>query len=112
MCLGIPGQVTHIFVHDDVRMGKLNFGGIVKEVCLEYLPQIHVGDYAIVHVGFAIAQVDEASAQETLRLFREMGALDSELSPEVHAAPIAADACPADPWAGATAPRSPWSEPR
>jgi hydrogenase expression/formation protein HypC len=102
MCLGIPGQVTHIFEENGIRMGKLNFGGIVKEVCLEYLPQIHIGDYAIVHVGFAIAQVDEASAQETLRLFREMGALDSELSTEVQATPTATDACPADPWAEVT----------
>lgn len=110
MCLGIPGQVTRIFEDNGLRMGKLNFGGIVKEVCLEYLPQIHVGDYAIVHVGFAIAQVDEASAQETLRLFREMGALDSELSPEAHAAPTTADACPVDPWVGATTPPSSWTE--
>src|SRR5262245_56371175 len=102
MCLGIPGQVTHIFAENGIRMGKLNFGGIVKEVCLEYLPQIHVCDYAIVHVGFAIAQVDEASAQEMLRLFRELDALDSDLSPEVHAAPTAVDACPADPWADAS----------
>jgi hydrogenase expression/formation protein HypC len=62
------------------RMGKVNFGGIVKEVCLAYLPDIAVGDYTIVHVGFAITKVDEASAMQTLETFREMGLLDEEFS--------------------------------
>ena len=57
----------------------MNFGGIIKEVCLEYLPELKVGDYAIVHVGFAITQVDEASAHETLKLFEELGTLQEEL---------------------------------
>jgi hydrogenase expression/formation protein HypC len=86
--------VTERFERDGARMGKVNFGGIVKDVCLEYVPEVNVGDYVIVHVGFAITQVDEASAQETLRLFREMGALEADL------APVAPDACPVDPWAG------------
>jgi hydrogenase expression/formation protein HypC len=80
MCLAIPGRVEEI--HDDglVRMGKVNFSGIVKEVCLAYLPELQVGDYTIVHVGFAISKVDETSAQATLKAFREMGLLDEELS--------------------------------
>lgn len=102
MCLGIPGQVTARFERDGAHMGKVNFGGIVKEVCLEYVPEVNVGDYVIVHVGFAITQVDEASAQETLRLFREMGALEADLAPDASVAP---DACPVDPWAGAGAQR-------
>ncbi len=57
-------------------MGKVNFGGIVKEVCLEYVPDATVGDYTIVHVGFAITRLDEASALETLRLLGELGGLD------------------------------------
>lgn len=61
-------------------MGKVNFGGVVKEVCLAYLPEIQVGDYAIVHVGFAISQIDEESAQETLRTFEELGLLEDELA--------------------------------
>ena len=61
-------------------MGKVNFGGVVKEVCLAYLPEIQVGDYAIVHVGFAISQVDEASAEETLRTFDQLGLLEEELA--------------------------------
>ena len=60
-------------------MGKVDFDGILKEVCLAYLPEIQVGDYTIVHVGFAITQLDEEAAQETLALFREIGALEEEL---------------------------------
>ena len=60
-------------------MGKVNFGGVVKEVCLAYLPEIQPGDYTIVHVGFAISQIDEQSAQETLRTFEELGLLEEEL---------------------------------
>ena len=79
MCLAVPGQVETIFESNGTRMGKVNFGGVVKEVCLAYLPDIQVGDYTIVHVGFAISQIDEVSAQETLRTFEELGLLEDEL---------------------------------
>ena len=79
MCLAVPGQVESIFEDNGARMGKVNFGGVVKEVCLVYLPDIQVGDYTIVHVGFAISQIDEASAQETLKTFEELGLLEDEL---------------------------------
>jgi hydrogenase expression/formation protein HypC len=79
MCLAIPGKVESVSDEGPVRMGKVNFGGIVKEVCLAYLPDLQVGDYTIVHVGFAISKVDEASAQQTLQTFREMGVLEEEL---------------------------------
>ena len=79
MCLGVPGKIIEIYEVDDIRMGKLDFDGIKKEVCLAYLPTIQVGDYAIVHVGFAITQLDEASALETLAMFRELGTLQEEL---------------------------------
>ncbi len=79
MCLAVPGQVEQIFEDNGTRMGKVNFGGVVKDVCLAYLPGIQVGDYTIVHVGFAISQIDEASAQETLRTFNELGLLEEEL---------------------------------
>lgn len=105
MCLGIPGRVQEIYEADGVRMGKVNFGGIVKEVCLDYVPEIAVGDYTIVHVGFAITRVDEASAQESLRLFREMGMLDEELHPDQYEGAAAPPACPVDPWGGATSGR-------
>lgn len=78
MCLGIPGRVIEIS-DDGLRMGKVDFDGIVKEVCLAYLPEIAVGDYTIVHVGFAITRLDEASAKETLALFHELGVLQEEL---------------------------------
>ena len=84
-------------------MGKVNFGGVVREVCLAYVPDVAVGDYAIVHVGVAISKIDEESALETLKLFEEMGILDEELA--VHpSAPVDA-ACNTGPSSGdATAP--------
>ena len=79
MCLGIPGKVIDIYDTNNVLMGKVDFGGLVKEVCLAYVPEIVVGDYVIVHVGFAITQLDEESAQESLALLRQIRALDEEL---------------------------------
>jgi hydrogenase expression/formation protein HypC len=73
MCLGIPGQVTAIFESDGLRMGRVDFGGVVKDVCLAYVPDIQIGEYTIVHVGFAITRLDEASALETLALFAQVG---------------------------------------
>ena len=78
MCLAVPGQVREIYEAHGTRMGRVNFGGIVKEVCLAYLPDLAVGDYTIVHVGFAISRIDEESAQRTLETFREMGLLEEE----------------------------------
>jgi len=63
-------------------MGRVNFGGIEKEVCLAYLPDISVGEYTIVHVGFAIARLDEEAAHKTLAMFRELGLLDEEFGIE------------------------------
>lgn len=80
MCLGIPGRVTEVYDKHGVMMGKVDFDGILKEVCLAYVPEIQVGDYTIVHVGFAITQLDEQEAQETLAMFREMGVLEDELN--------------------------------
>ena len=82
MCLAVPGQIKDIYESMGTRMGKVSFGGIVKEVCLAYLPDIAVGDYTIVHVGFAITKVDEASAMQTLQTFRDMGLLDEEFGEE------------------------------
>ncbi|MGC9543519.1 HypC/HybG/HupF family hydrogenase formation chaperone [Streptomyces sp. UG1] len=80
MCLGIPGRILE--VHDDagLRMATVDFGGIRREVCLSYTPEAAVGSYVIVHVGFAITQVDEAEAQRTLDVLRSMAdAVESEL---------------------------------
>jgi hydrogenase expression/formation protein HypC len=76
MCLAIPGKVLAI-VNDanGVRMGRTDFGGIVKQVCLEYTPDVNVGDYVLVHVGFALNKVDEDEALKTLELFAEIGQL-------------------------------------
>jgi hydrogenase expression/formation protein HypC len=78
MCLGVPGKVTQIYNVNGMKMGKVDFGGVVREACLEYLPEIQVGDYTIIHVGFGISQLDEAEAQETLSLLRQIGALEEE----------------------------------
>jgi hydrogenase expression/formation protein HypC len=107
MCLGVPGQVVEIWGEETgLRMGRVDFGGIRKEVCLAYLPEVAVGDYAIVHVGFAITRLDEASARESLRLFRELGLLDEELGT---AAPDDAvpPACPVPRWAAPPGPPAP-----
>jgi len=80
MCLAVPGRVESIRVEAGVRMGRLNFGGVIKDVCLAYVPAIAVGDYAIVHVGFAIGRLDEAAARATLSTFAEIGRLEEELA--------------------------------
>jgi hydrogenase expression/formation protein HypC len=80
MCLAIPGKVEEIAEENGLRMGRVNFGGVVKRVCLDYVPEIAVGDYTIVHVGFALQKIDEEEAEKTLALFREMGVLEEELA--------------------------------
>ncbi len=72
MCLGIPGKIVEIYTTGGLRMGKVDFGGVTREACLEYLPDIQVGDYTVIHVGFAITRLSEAEAQESLALVREM----------------------------------------
>ena len=92
MCLAIPGKVEEIFQEGDLRIGRVNFGGIIKRVCLDYVPEVEVGDYTIVHVGFAISKIDEETAEQTLRDFRELGILDEELGGEEEAFARAATA--------------------
>jgi hydrogenase assembly chaperone HypC/HupF len=78
MCLAVPGRVLDIEDRDGTRMASVDFGGVVKEVCLEYLPDLQVGEYAIVHVGFALQRLDEESARQTLALFADLGLLVEE----------------------------------
>jgi len=85
MCLAIPGRVEEITTENGLKVGRVNFGGVVKRVCLDYVPDLEVGDYTIVHVGFALSKIDEENAQKTLALFREMGMLDEELATEEEA---------------------------
>ena len=82
MCLGIPGRLLSRYDLHGQPMGRVDFGGVVKPICLAYVPEIAVGEYTIVHVGFAIAVVDEQSATESLELFRQMGVLEEELGPD------------------------------
>lgn len=79
MCLGIPGRVAETWGEGPERMATVEFGGVSKTVCLAYVPDVVVGDYTIVHVGFALTRLDEASALETLALFDSLGMLDEEL---------------------------------
>lgn len=72
MCLGIPGKITQIYERNDFPMGKIDFSGVIKEICLAYVPEAKVGDYALVHVGFAISLMDEDEATETLKLIRDL----------------------------------------
>ncbi len=73
MCLAIPGKVVEIDTSTQPTMGKVSFSGIKKEVCLELVPEVKVGDYVIVHVGFALSIVNEQEAMETLKLIERMG---------------------------------------
>ena len=79
MCLAVPGKIVDVWEEQGTRMATVDFDGIRKEICLAYLPDAELGDYAIVHVGFAISKVDEASARETLQMFRDLGILDENL---------------------------------
>jgi len=79
MCLGIPGKIISIEENDlGVPMGKVSFGGIVKEACLAYTPEAQVGDYVIVHVGFAISRLDEEEARQTLEALTELEEIAAE----------------------------------
>lgn len=80
MCLGVPGKLVEIRQQDDLPMGRVEFGGILKDVCLAYTPEAQVGDYILVHVGFALSCIDEAEAQETFRLLREIAAVGDDSS--------------------------------
>ena len=78
MCLAVPGRVVGVEERHDTVMAEVDFGGVRKDVCLQYLPDVGVGDYVIVHVGFAIQRLDERSARETLAEFERLGLLEEE----------------------------------
>lgn len=82
MCLGVPGKLIEIYETNRLRMGKVDFGGVMREACLEYLPDVKVGDYVIIHVGFAISQLSEKEAAETLSILREISDINAELGVE------------------------------
>ncbi len=82
MCLAVPGKVLEIDTGSNPIMGKVSFGGIKKEVCLDLVPDVKIGEYVIVHVGFAINTLDEEEAQETLKLLEQMGETKSPSTPD------------------------------
>ena len=79
MCLGVPGKIIEIYTKENLRMGRIDFGGVIREACLEYVPEAEAGEYVVVHVGFAISQLSEEEAMETLKLLREIGEFNSEM---------------------------------
>lgn len=72
MCLAIPGRVVEVYEEAGLPMGRLDYGGVIHQACLAYLPEINVGDYAIVHAGFAISILNEEEAQESFKIWAEM----------------------------------------
>jgi len=83
MCLGVPGRIIEVYESNDLKMGKIDFGGVVREACLAYVPNAEVGEYVVVHVGFAISLLSEEEAHETLALLREIMNIEDEIGPEV-----------------------------
>lgn len=79
MCLAVPGKVVSIDESNpELKMAKVNFGGVAKDVCIQWLEDIKIGDYVLVHVGFALNKIDEKDAEETLRIFKEMSDVEGE----------------------------------
>jgi hydrogenase expression/formation protein HypC len=77
MCLGVPGKIIEIYEAGGLPMGKIDFGGVTREACLSYVPEAKVGDYTIIHVGFALNLISEEEAQETLDLLRQIAEVEN-----------------------------------
>ena len=86
MCLAVPGKVIDIEGDGELRMGRVDFSGVQRQACLAYVPEVAVGDYVLVHVGFAISRIDEEAAHETLAALKEMGELAELGTPAANAA--------------------------
>ncbi len=82
MCLGVPGKIVETYEKGGLHMARVDFGGIFREACLDYVPEAKVGEYCIIHVGFAISVLSESEAMETLDLLRQIGGIEEELGPE------------------------------
>jgi len=82
MCLGVPGKIIEIYEQNDIRMGKVDFGGVIREVCLAYVPEAEIDEYVLIHVGFALNVISEEEAQETLSLLREIASANELYPPE------------------------------
>jgi hydrogenase expression/formation protein HypC len=82
MCLAVPGKIVETYEKGGLHMAKVDFGGIFREACLDYVPEAQVDDYCIIHVGFAISLLSESEAMETLDLLRQIGTIEEELGPD------------------------------
>jgi len=91
MCLGIPGRVVDVRHEHDIRIGKVDFGGVFKSVCLEHVEDAQPGDYVLVHVGFALAKIDETEAKRVFELLEQMGELSEVRGTPESAMPVAAN---------------------
>jgi len=81
VCLAIPGKIVEIQEQGNLRIARVQFGGVVRQVSLDFVPEAVLGDYVMVHVGFAISRVDRDEADHTYKLLQEMGMVESELTP-------------------------------
>jgi hydrogenase expression/formation protein HypC len=79
MCLAVPGKIIEIYEAGGLKMGKVDFGGVKREACLAYIPDAEIGDYTVIHVGFAISKLSEQEAQESLALLQEISNIEEEL---------------------------------
>jgi len=79
MCLAVPGKIIETEEIDGIRLGRVQFGGVTRQACLDFVPEAQIGDFVLVHVGFAISRVDAEEAERTYRLLEQMGALQDEL---------------------------------
>jgi len=79
MCLAVPGKIVDDTEIGGIRIGRVDFGGVTRQACLDYVPEARLGDYVMVHVGFAISKVDEAEAHRALAVIQKMGLLDEEI---------------------------------
>ena len=79
MCLGVPGRIVEMYEKGGLQMAKVDFGGVFREACLNYVPEAKVGEYCIIHVGFAISVLSESEAMETLELLKQIGSFDEEI---------------------------------
>lgn len=85
MCLGVPGKIIEIYEAGGLRMGRVDFGGVQREACLEYVPDAEIGDYTVIHVGFAISRLSEEEALASLETINELVDLAEELGPDPEA---------------------------
>jgi hydrogenase expression/formation protein HypC len=91
MCLSIPGKLVSVYSENGMRMGKVDFGGVAKEACLEHVQEAVAGDYVLVHVGFALSRIDEEEARRIFQLLKELGAAEELAAGEEGESPEAAE---------------------